>query len=330
MYYASLATKFSPEPRFGFKFNWTENFRVKGATGVYSQNFIASNSDRDVVNLFYGFLSGTENLQDTYVDEDGNVVDRKHALQKAVHYILGFEYDLNKYISFNVEGYIKDFTQLTNTNRNKIYDENEIDQPEVLRMDFIIETGFAKGVDFVVKFNNKNTYLWLGYSLGKVTRWDGIQTYAPIFDRRHNVNLIFTQTFGKDNLWELNLRWNYGSGLPFTQTAGYYMNVNFNDVNSDYVTSNANEVTVLYSGLNQGRLSDYHRMDFALKRKFEFKKTYTESNGKEVTRTKSTMEVIFGVTNTYNRENIFYVNRITGDRVYQLPIIPTLGFNWAF
>lgn len=108
------------------------------------------------------------------------------------------------------------------------------------------------------------------------------------------------------------------------------MNVNFNDVNSDYVTSNANEVTVLYSGLNQGRLSDYHRMDFALKRKFEFKKTYTESNGKEVTRTKSTMEVIFGVTNTYNRENIFYVNRITGDRVYQLPIIPTLGFNWAF
>ena len=58
------------------------------------------------------------------------------------------------------------------------------------------------------------------YSLGKVLRWDGIRTYSPLFDRRHNINLVGTQNFGEG--WEVNVRWNFGSGLPFTQTQGYY------------------------------------------------------------------------------------------------------------
>ncbi|MFN8166589.1 MAG: hypothetical protein U0X76_10615 [Bacteroidia bacterium] len=32
-----------------------------------------------------------------------------------------------------------------------------------------------------------------------------------------------------------------------------------------------------------------------------------------------------GATNVYDRDNIFYVNRLTGLRIYQLPVIPTLG-----
>mgnify|MGYP002628472099 FL=1 len=66
-YYASLG-EFSPEPRLGFKYNLTDDFRLKGAAGLYSQNLIAANSDRDVVNLFYGFLSGPDNLQDFFTD----------------------------------------------------------------------------------------------------------------------------------------------------------------------------------------------------------------------------------------------------------------------
>ena len=54
-YYASLS-EFSPEPRFGFKWNASEKFRVKLAGGMYSQNLLSTSSDRDVVNLFYGFL----------------------------------------------------------------------------------------------------------------------------------------------------------------------------------------------------------------------------------------------------------------------------------
>ncbi|HET6228222.1 MAG TPA: TonB-dependent receptor, partial [Bacteroidia bacterium] len=58
-YYASLSN-ISPEPRLNFKINITNKLRLKGAAGMYSQNLIAANSDRDVVNLFYGFLSGPD------------------------------------------------------------------------------------------------------------------------------------------------------------------------------------------------------------------------------------------------------------------------------
>jgi len=331
MYYASLSS-FSPEPRIGAKFNLTEDIRFKAAAGVYSQNLIAANSDRDVVNLFYGFLSGSEDLPKKYVDEKGNVVDRKHPLQKANHYIFGVEYDLNKYLTFNVEGYLKDFTQLTNINRNKIYNSDDATKPDILKKDYIVETGRAYGVDFVSKFNTKKTYLWVVYSLGKVTRLDGIHTYAPIFDRRHNINMVFTQLMGKEDLWEVNARWNYGSGLPFTPTGGYYMNVNFLDVNTDYTTANSNDLSLIYSSLNSGRLSDYHRFDITFKRRFEFKKVKkaTEEGKPDETKITSKLELIASATNIYNRRNIFYVERVTGQRVYQLPIIPTLGFNWAF
>jgi hypothetical protein len=52
-YYASLSEA-SPEPRLGLKYNMSDNFRIKFAAGMYSQNLIAANSDRDVVNLFFG------------------------------------------------------------------------------------------------------------------------------------------------------------------------------------------------------------------------------------------------------------------------------------
>ena len=330
-YYASLSSKFSPEPRFGLKFNQTERLRWKMAGGLYSQNLIAANSDRDVVNLFYGFLSGSDDIPQQYVNENGEVVDRKHVLQKAIHLIAGFELDITKKISINIEGYLKDYTQLTNTNRNKIYEADDATKPDLLKKDYIIETGLARGLDFVGKFTGKHTYVWVTYSLGKVDRWDGIQTYAPIFDRRHTINILFTQLFGKDDCWEVNTRWNFGSGLPFTQTGGYYAPVSFDNTNSDYTTSNSDALGIIYGDLNGGRLSTYHRFDVSLKRRFEFSRTFHGEEGKPDTKKiTSKLEIILGVTNAYNRENIFYVDRISSDRVYQLPIIPTLGFNWAF
>ena len=216
------------EPRLGIKYNVHEDFRLKLATGIYSQNLVAANSDRDVVNLFYGFLSGPDNLPEDRITEDGETVDVTHSLQKANHLILGAEYDLNKNISFNVEGYYKKFSQVTNINRNKIYEDNPtIDVADILKKDYIVETGDAYGVDVVGKYKSNKFYFWAVYSLGKVDRWDGIRSYAPIFDRRHSVNVIASYKFGKNKSWEVNGRWNYGSGLPYTQTQGYYQKIDF-------------------------------------------------------------------------------------------------------
>ena len=71
-YYASIRV-FRPEPRIGAKYNLTEKLRLKAAGGLFSQNIIAANSDRDVVNLFYGFLVAPQNIQNEFTDENGNV-----------------------------------------------------------------------------------------------------------------------------------------------------------------------------------------------------------------------------------------------------------------
>ena len=307
-YYASLKS-FSPEPRIGAKYNINERFRLKAAAGLYSQNLISANSDRDVVNLFYGFLSGPDNLQDSIFLDNGETVPRKHELQKASHAIFGGEVDLAKHLTLNIEGYYKWFNQLSNINRNKLYEEDK---------DFIIETGDAYGVDIVLKFSNEKTYLWGVYSLGKVTRWDGERTYSPLFDRRHNINIVATQTFGESNDWEINLRWNYGSGLPFTQTQGYYHLIDYSQgINTNISSSNSNQLELIYADLNQGRLSSYHRLDLAIKRHLKINK-------------KSTLDITASVTNVYSRKNIFYVDRITNEKVYQLPILPSLGLSWKF
>jgi hypothetical protein len=37
-----------------------------------------------------------------------------------------------------------------------------------------------------------------------------------------------------------------------------------------------------------------------------------------------------GITNVYSRENVFYINRITGQRKNQLPFLPSVSIDWKF
>ena len=71
------------------------------------------------------------------IPEQANGTPYKNQFQKARHLITGLEYDVSNTIDFQLEGYLKDFSQLTNLNRNMTSD-NENDQ-------FIIESGISKG-----------------------------------------------------------------------------------------------------------------------------------------------------------------------------------------
>lgn len=316
--YASLS-EVSPEPRFALKYNATDWFRVKLAAGMYSQNLIAASSDRDVVNLFYGFLSGPENLPSTF---DGEDVTTK--LQKSNHLVLGTEFDLSRSLTLNVEGYYKSFPQLTNINRFKIYTEESapIGASDVETKDFILEKGDAYGVDVVLKYDYKKFYVWLVYSLGYVHREyenpDGeMISYTPHFDRRHNVNFVFSYITGKKRQWEFGARWNLGTGFPFTPILGFYEGLQFpGGINTDYVNENG-QLGIIYGDLYSNRLPVYHRLDIDIKKNF-----FISANTK--------MVLDLSVTNVYDRENVFYVDLITNTTVYQLPFMPSFGLSLYF
>lgn len=312
-YYASLS-EISPEPRLSFKYIVFQKFRIKGAAGLYSQNLIAANSDKDVVNLFYGFLSGPENIQSTF---DNKPVT--HKLQKAEHAIIGFEIDLFTDVTMNVETYYKYFSQLTNLNVNKVFDDTEQywDKPDYLKKDFIIEKGDAYGLDISVKYDKKKFYVWAVYSLAYTNRYDGFVNYVPHYDRRHNANIIATSLLGKKQNNELSIRWNFGSGFPFTRTQGHYPLITFQEgLDTDVTTANT-ELGTIYSAINDGRLPAYHRLDISYKRSVYFTETMK-------------LEILLSVTNVYNRKNIFYFDRITKQRVNQLPLMPSAGLTFKF
>ncbi|MEM1324361.1 MAG: TonB-dependent receptor [Bacteroidota bacterium] len=293
------------EPRLGAKYNATDALRFKLAAGMYSQNLVSSVNELDVVNLFVGFLAGPEET----IFEPGTRTPTDDRLQRANHAILGIEYDFNNALSLNVEGYYKDFNQLINLNRNKLSEQDP---------NFATETGEAYGIDFSLRYETPQLYVWATYSHGYVNRDDGEQVYPTIFDRRHNVNFLTTYTFGDSRLWEASVRWNLGSGFPFTLTQGFYSLYDFTEgLSSDVLQDNA-ELGILFSPeRNDGRLPYYHRLDASVKRTLEFGR-----------RTK--LEVVASVTNLYNRENIFFFDRVRYERVNQLPILPSLGLNLSF
>lgn len=312
-HYYNNQLKFSVEPRIRAKLNF-QRVSLSAAAGHYTQNLVAAASDRDVVNLFQGFLSAPEG-------ELANAT-RGDNLQAAQHALLGAEFELLPRLTTSIEGWAKRFSQLSNTNRNKLFPEDP---------DFITETGLARGLDFILKYNTPELYLYATYGLSKSTRNDFKQTYFPVFDRRHNLNFVGSYKIGrfgyyegaegrkmlpkfKEHRWEFNVRWNLGSGFPFTQTQGFYEKLSFtnNGSQSNYLNQNGSLNLILSDQFNGGRLPYYHRLDVAIKRKWVIRNSWM-------------IEATGSVINAYDRRNIFYIDRILFEKVYQFPILPSFG-----
>lgn len=303
-YYASL-NNIIAEPRIGIKYNVLDNMRLKFAGGRYSQNLISTRNENDIVNFFNGFLTGTGGLLRGLDGERTN-----NNVQTSWHAIFGVEYDLGDKIVINVEPYLKYFDQLLSLNRFK---QSNADP------NLFVENGKATGVDLSVKYDYKDLYVWATYSYAIVDRFDGDERYYTHFDRRHNINFLTSYTFSKDKSWEVSLRWNMGTGFPFTRTLGFYGNQNFlNDlVETDVLGSNPGLGVIFEDSRNQGRLPVYHRLDGSVKKTITFSKYRS-------------LELALSITNIYDRDNIFYIDRITNSRINQLPIIPSIGAKFVF
>ncbi|MBP6429516.1 MAG: TonB-dependent receptor plug domain-containing protein, partial [Bacteroidales bacterium] len=315
-YYASMS-KASPEPRLALKYNITDWFRLKAAAGLYSQIFIDTKPDVDIVNLFTGY--------ETISPESMNIVrtykgqEISSYLQSSKHFIFGAEFDLSRFITLNIEGYYKTMDGLISLNRNKYFndDEDHADKPEYLKKEYAIENGKAYGMDISLKYDDDRLYVWTVYSLGKVVREDEKVQYAPHYDRRHNVNVLISYQVGLSRSWELSLRWNYGSGFAYTPNKGGQEMLDFQTgIDYDYIYANGT-LQMLLGEYNSKRLPEYHRLDFSVKKRFDVFKS-------------SILELNLSVTNVYNRNNLFYQNRTTGERVDQLPIMPSFGLSLSF
>jgi len=166
--------------------------------------------------------------------------------------------------------------------------------------------------------------LWcaMGYQNVNYTSIDSkgnIQTYPTPFDTRFNSNVVAAYTLGKKKDWDVSARFNIHAPFPFTQTQGFYENVNpaANGLTTNVLQQNGNLGLIYADKINGGRLSWYHRLDLSLKKKF-------------ITSKKTSIDATFALTNVYDRQNVFYVDRFTNVIVYQLPIFPSINVTWNF
>jgi hypothetical protein len=311
-YYASLSV-IRLEPRFGAKYGLTDKIRLKAAAGMYSQNLVSTQSDRDVIALFQGFISSPDQVYSKNESTSSNPNNKpiKSPIQKSVHLVAGIEYDINDDFEITLEPYIKQFNDFVNVNRNQTFPVQPL---------FITESSLAKGIDFIFKYEREPIFIQASYSIAKVDRKFDTLVYAPVFDRRHNVNLVCGYNFGKKKDWEFNVRWNLGSGFPFTQTVAFYENQDLaRDLNQN-INSQNGSLGIYYGRedeFNRGRQPYYHRLDVSISKKWDF------ANG-------SKLEALASIVNSYNRENVFYFDRVLYQRINQLPILPALGVNYQF
>ena len=219
----------------------------------------------------------------------------------AIHYISGFEFTPTDNLSFNLEGYYKIMHNLAIVNDQKYFDSDP---------DLINGSGHSYGIEFQTKyqlylFNFTGSYAWMR-SFKDVRN----VVYSPRYDSRNNVNLSLEAELGAG--WAASAVWTYSSGLPFTQIAGYYDRLTLDQLSDNNLLLDAYTPFVLLGNMNTGQLPDYHRLDLSLSKKIQINRLM--------------MYIDLSVLNVYNRYNLFYFRRDTGERVNMLPFLPSVNF----
>lgn len=215
---------------------------------------------------------------------------------RSIHYSAGIDFDASRFLRFSVETYYKILSHIPALNRNKIYPEDP---------DLVEGSGKSYGWEFLVKYNKYPFGVLASYTLGWAYKTVEDWTYYPKYDSRHNVKISADYRFG--NGWSVSALWIYGSGLPFTPSNGYYNKYFFNDLSNYDSHYSGYSQYLLLGEINSKRLPDYHRLDLALNKSFRLSGVNFQAS--------------LNAVNVYDRKNIFYFERETGERVNMMPFI---------
>lgn len=272
------------EPRASLSYKLADGISLKGAWGIYQQELTTLSDESEVISLFSPWL-----ITPDYIDP-----------AVSTHYTIGLEADkIFGHVDFDIEGYYKISKNIPTINDEKF---NTTDP------DFLPGKEEAYGWEFSLKYTNLPVKLTSSYSLSwaykEVDNW----LYYPKYDTRHTVNLSGEYQFGSG--WSASIVWAFHSGLPFTQSIGFYDKLYFSDLSTDnYFIFNSYSPYALLRDRNLGRLPVYHRMDINISKEFDF--DFMQAS------------IDFSIINVYDRKNIFYFKRDTGERVNMLPFLPT-------
>jgi len=177
-------------------------------------------------------------------------------------------------------------------------------------------TGYATGLELFAQRTAGTLTGWVGYTLGWSRRTFADvnlgREFPPKYDRRHDLKVVAELERGK---WKYGLNFVYASGQAFTPAGSRF-------ALDEPSTGEPDQGIVDYPEKNSARLLPYHRMDVSIARE-----GHLFGAG---------AEWFLQIFNVYNRRNEWFVSYDTSELVidadvaHQLPLIPTVGVNFAF
>ena len=179
-------------PRFTARYQFNEQYAVKGGVGLFYQEPAVAESNKDF---------GNPNL----------------AAERAIHYSLGGEWHPRKHLSLDVTGFYKDMDSLiSRTDQTAIVDGKQI----ALRYDNGA-VGRVVGVEVVARHEMHSKFTgWLAYTLSRSQRRDSGETDYRLFqyDQTHILTAVGMLSLPRN--WQLSSRFRLVSGNPQTPVAG--------------------------------------------------------------------------------------------------------------
>jgi hypothetical protein len=277
------------QPRLNFSYGLRNNWKLKFSYGRFTQNVITVNNEDDVISLFDAWIQVPEQVKSEIAD----------------HFVAGIDGNLLPSLSTNVQAYYKSYSRLVTYNREKI---------DALDPDYVDGTGEAYGIESLIRYGTKWIDIYAAYTLGWTTITSGGLTYYPRYDRRHTLNLLSVLHPAED--FDVTLRWEFGSGFPFSQTVGYYDRLGLPDIFRGSSLGETGKPYAILGEKNAARLPAFHRLDVSA--------TYRFVLG-PITGTAG-----IHVVNAYNHKNVFYFDRKTGQQINMLPFFPTATLSLEF
>ncbi len=284
------------EPRLRVMFEQGKHqFSLAG--GIYRQEAVGLNDRRDATNIFTAWAGSPT----------GN-------LPNSIHALAGYQTSLAPWLQLSAEAFYKNLSNLF-VSEWTAYPRFTTNLQEA--------SGRAIGLDVRLEIQHSQLYGFINYGLASVEYnamqetlpiWFGSNEvrYRPPHDRRHQVNALVSFALGK---FDVGVRWNIGSGLPYSQIRGFDGFV-LMDGPTD-VRREPGEARVIYDQPYRGILPAYHRLDLTVERVFQ--------HGDD-----SFITLQVGVINAYNQANVFALDIFTLRRNDQLPLIPTAGVKLEF
>jgi len=281
-------------PRLALKAFLTKDLALTGALGRFYQP-VHSIRDQEVPITIFEYWIGANDVT---------------PIAHSDHLVVGLERWFGSGLSASIEGFAKSY--------ENIAIQNDADDPKVRGDEFIPASGYAHGVDVMIRKYGGKFSGWISYGFVKAERELATgEVFAPSQDRRHTLDIVVQGKgpFGSS----MGVRWGYGSPLPYTGIVGQWLH---REYNAELHAFDWFEDEAISTTRNGERFPYYSRLDVLFRWEFE--------------KWGGVWRPFLQVANVLNRTNVwvysfnYNVSPPTRTGYSQLPFFPTIGieFEW--